>query len=143
MIKVNFYDEVDLNNLKFVIIVSKYNDKLVFSKHKQRNTYEFPGGHIEIGEKPIDAAKRELYEESGAIEFDIKLLGYYSIIGNDGVIKVDKESYGAIYFAEIDKFSSLPKEFEMEKIELFDKVPENLTYPVVVKEIMKKFKILY
>ena len=30
---------------------------------------EFPGGHREKGETIDDTAKRELYEESGAIEF--------------------------------------------------------------------------
>lgn len=142
MITVKFYDKVNFDDLKFVIIVAKYGDKLVFSKHKNRDTYEFPGGHIEKGEEAIKAAKRELYEESGAIDYNIKLLGYYSIIGNDGIIKNDSESFGAIYFAQISKLGALSEEFEMEKTELFDKIPDKLTYPTVVEKIIEKYHIL-
>jgi len=31
----------------------------------KRNTWESVGGHIETGESPLEAEKRELYEETG------------------------------------------------------------------------------
>ena len=40
-------------------------------------TWETQGGHIEAGEQPLDAAKRELFEESGAVDFDIQPLCDY------------------------------------------------------------------
>ena len=40
--------------------------------HKERDTWESPGGHIDEGETPLEAAERELYEETGAIDFDFK-----------------------------------------------------------------------
>lgn len=46
---VNFYDSVDDNLLKFAVIVAKSNGKWVFCKHKERTTYEIPGGHREHG----------------------------------------------------------------------------------------------
>lgn len=38
----------------------------------------YPGGSVEIDEKVEDAAKRELYEETGLIAEELHLLGVYS-----------------------------------------------------------------
>ena len=72
MLEVKFYDTVDDSLLKFAVIVSQSNGKWVFCKHKERDTYEAPGGHREVGEDIFETAKRELQEEKGAIQFDIK-----------------------------------------------------------------------
>lgn len=64
--KVNFYESVADELLKFAVIISKHNGKWVFCKHKERDTYEVPGGHREEGESILDTAKRELNEETGA-----------------------------------------------------------------------------
>ena len=72
MLEVKFYDNADDGLLKFAVIISKSNGKWVFCKHKERNTYEIPGGHRENGESILDAARRELKEETGAVDFKIK-----------------------------------------------------------------------
>ena len=68
---INFYDTVEDSLLKFAVIVSKTNGKWVFCKHKERDTLEVPGGHREPNESIIDTAKRELIEETGAIDFNL------------------------------------------------------------------------
>mgnify|MGYP003294254995 CR=1 FL=1 len=73
MTTVNFYDQVDDSLLKFAVIITKTDGKWVFCKHKERDTWEVPGGHRESGENINDTAKRELYEETGALEYDISL----------------------------------------------------------------------
>lgn len=65
------FEREKLKNYKYVVILSQYNGKLLLSRHKARKTWETQGGHIENGETPLDAAKRELYEESGAIQYSI------------------------------------------------------------------------
>ena len=67
-----FYDSIDDKLLKFAVIISKTNGKWIFCKHRERDTYEVPGGHRESGEDILSIAKRELLEETGAIDFTIK-----------------------------------------------------------------------
>ena len=67
MLEVKFYDTVDDSLLKFAVIISQSNGKWVFCKHKERDTYEAPGGHREVGEDILETAKRELQEETGAM----------------------------------------------------------------------------
>ena len=50
---------------RFVVILSTYCGKILLSRHAQRSTWETQGGHIEPGETPLEAAKRELSEETG------------------------------------------------------------------------------
>ncbi len=45
--EVKFWDRAEQRQLEFVVIVSRHNGKWVFCKHKERSTYECPGGHIE------------------------------------------------------------------------------------------------
>ena len=81
VMEVKFYDTVNDELLKFAVIISQSNGKWVFCKHKERDTYEVPGGHREAGEDIFETAKRELQEETGAIKFEIKPICVYSVTG--------------------------------------------------------------
>jgi len=134
MIKVDFYDlnTIEDSELAFAVIVARYNDKWVFSKHKQRDTWEIPGGHREKFESIENCASRELVEETGANEFKIIPLCIYSVEKDNVPI-----NYGQIFFAEIKSLNELP-DFEIEKIEFFNDLPDNLTHPLIQPFIFKK-----
>ena len=133
MTEIKFYELNSINNsqLKFAVIVSNYNGKWIYCKHKERTTWEIPGGHIEIGEMPIQAAKRELREETGAIEFDLEPVCIYSV-------KRDIEiSYGLLCYATINKLGELHDK-GIEKIYFFDNEPQNLTYPDIQPQLFDR-----
>lgn len=134
MLKVNFHEFVKDELLKFAVIVSVHNGKWVFCKHKNRNTYECPGGHREPNETIYETAKRELWEETGAKKYSLKQVCVYSVKNKD------EETYGMLYFADILEFEELPP-LEIEKIELFDQLPTDWTYPLIqpllIKQIIK------
>jgi 8-oxo-dGTP diphosphatase len=124
MIEVKFYDDIDDSLLGFAVIAARYQGKWVFCKHRERDTYECPGGHREAGEDILETAKRELWEETGAIRYELKRLCVYSVI-SDAI-----ETFGMLYFGEILEFGDLPP-LEIEKIELFDEPPDRWTYPQI------------
>lgn len=51
-------------------------------------------------------------------------------INDEGVIANQVETYGMLYYADINKFEQIPG-FEIEKIDLFDQLPSNWTYPEI------------
>ena len=79
-LEVKFYNEVNDKDLKFAVIMARYDGKWIFCKHKERETYEIPGGHRELDETILDTAKREFQEETGAIEFEIDKIEFFNNI---------------------------------------------------------------
>lgn len=138
MLEVKFYDTVDDSLLKFAVIISRSKGKWVICKHKERDTYEAPGGHREEGESILETAKRELREETGAISFEMKPICVYSVTGKTRVNDTGEESFGLLCFAEITEFE---KELhsEIEKVVLMDELPKNWTYPLIQPKLIEKY----
>ena len=115
-----------LQQYKYVVVLSEYKGKILLSRHKNRTTWETQGGHIELGEEPLEAAKRELYEESGAIDYEIEpLCDYWA-----GVEGTDDWANGMVFYAKIYTLGQMP-ESEMIETKQFDELPQNLTYPEI------------
>lgn len=145
MIQVNFYDGIEDDLLEFAVIVAKYQDKWVYCKHKNRNTYEVAGGHRDRNkegdwaESIETAARRELYEETGALTYELIPVCVYSVLGNDNVIQNKEETFGMLYFAEISEFGELP-DSEMEKVLLLEEYPTNWTYPFIQPKLIERIE---
>lgn len=139
LVEVKFYEDVDDSLLKFAVIIAKTNGKWVFCKHRDRDTYEVPGGHREDGEEILETAKRELKEETGAVVFDIKPICVYSVKGKTRVNEnLGDETFGMLYFANIVSFEALHS--EIEKIMITDELVDNWTYPLIQPRLIEEAK---
>lgn len=97
LVEVKFYDEVVDELLKFAVIIAKSKGKWVFCKHKERDTYEIPGGHREEQETIETTAKRELCEETGATQYSLIPICVYSETGKNRVNATGEETFGMLY----------------------------------------------
>ncbi|WP_147532697.1 RNA deprotection pyrophosphohydrolase [Bacillus marasmi] len=79
-----------------VIVICSYSDKWLLTSHKERG-WEFPGGKIEKGETPEQAAVREVFEETGGVLENFFPLGEYQVSnGNSKFVKT-------IFYGKIKK----------------------------------------
>lgn len=138
MTTVNFYDMVEDNLLKFAVIIAKSEGRWVFCKHRERDTYEVPGGHREPGENILDTARRELYEETGAVEYELQPVCVYSVINQDSP-NHGEESFGMLYYANIKKFET-DLHSEIEKIIVTDRLVEHWTYPEIQPKLIAEYE---
>lgn len=131
--KIQFYDigSVNEKDLKFAVISAIYKDKWLYVRHKERNSWEIPGGHREPGELINETAKRELFEETGCKVVDLFSICDYSM--DDSVSKV----FGRLYFAEVKEIGQLPIS-EVDEVKLFDNLPNNLTYVEIQPKLFEK-----
>jgi 8-oxo-dGTP diphosphatase len=125
-----------LKQYKYVVTFARYKNKWIICKHKNRNTWETSGGHIEDSETPIEAAKRELWEETGAIDFTIEPVCDYWACDEPHETENIKWSNGQVFLAYVNILGEIPKNSEMECIDLFDEFPQNLTYPDITHTLL-------
>lgn len=114
-------------------VVWAYQGKIVFVKWKGKTTWELPWGRLEKWESSFDCAKRELYEETGITNAQLQFLCSWTLHQH----KEGKSHYWNVYLANVLELWELP-ESEIEEVELFTNIPENLTYPVNQIDIVKK-----
>ncbi|ARI75505.1 NUDIX hydrolase [Halobacillus mangrovi] len=70
-----------------VIVVDDRDRVLLQQRRSPHGVWGLPGGLMELGESTEEVAKREVYEESGLIVDDLKLLNVYS--GKDQFIRAE------------------------------------------------------
>tara|TARA_A100001015_G_C14852384_1_gene657038 strand:+ start:256 stop:660 length:405 start_codon:yes stop_codon:yes gene_type:complete len=107
----------DSKNVAKVVIIE--NDKILVLNRADNGKYDLPGGHLHIGEHPINGIIREVYEETkifllnaeeiikykkkrlyisknfdytrGKIELDLKENSKYSWMTNSEFLKIDDD----------------------------------------------------
>ena len=134
MTEVNFFDALFIpdSKLTYSVISARYDTKWIFVRHQKRSTWEIAGGHIENGETSYEAAERELFEETGALKFNLVCIATYSVT-------IDGETgWGRLYLAEVSNIGPIPDISEIAEIKLLDHLPENLTHPDIQPHLFDK-----
>lgn len=134
MTEVKFYDcsYEPSAALIYSVISARYKNNWIYVRHHERTTFEIPGGHIEAGETSLDAAKRELMEETGALEFSIDCVATYS------VTKEGKTGWGRLYYAEVTKIGPVPDISEIAQVLFSGHFTEHNTHPDIQPHLFKK-----
>lgn len=132
-LKCRIYPFGSLSPLRFVVICSFYQGKMLLSFHGKHQSWETQGGHIEAGETPEEAARRELYEESGIKNAELIPVCDYFADDSEG------SSNGRVYAALIKELSEMPQ-YEMSRTGLFRELPDDLTYPLVTPVLFREAK---
>jgi 8-oxo-dGTP diphosphatase len=129
--RVNISEDLQDIAHQYVVIAAITTKGWIWVRHKERSSWEMPGGHVEPNESVIDAAKRELFEETGALTFNLTALFDYSV--ETDIAK----STGRVFIAQEITLGPLP-ESEIAEIFFSLNLPENLTYPFIQPKLFEK-----
>ena len=97
----------DTNRVSKIIAT---NDGKILLLQKKNGLYELPGGHIEVGESPLDGAKREFEEETGILLKSLKQIAssnsrdLYKAKLNNTNIKISNEHKGYKFVSQKNIF---------------------------------------
>ena len=134
MTEVTFYDPFFIpdSKLTYSVISARFESHWIFVRHQMRSTWEIAGGHIEEGETSLEAAGRELMEETGALRFKLDCIATYSVTMNG------ETGWGRLYLAEVFEIGSIPDISEIAEMKLSDHLPENLTHPDIQPHLFSR-----
>ena len=124
MVEVKFFDQAVDRDLVFAVVAARYEDKWLLCRHRDRQTWELPGGHREPGESIYQTAQRELMEETGVTECQLEAVSAYGVYTEDG-----QRTYGGLFFAEVGELGKRPETSEIAENRLMEGLPEAMTYP--------------
>ncbi|HWO75692.1 MAG TPA: nucleoside triphosphatase YtkD [Bacillus sp. (in: firmicutes)] len=98
-IELSFGTQANTDHIQHVLCITEYNGCWLCTNHKERGI-EFPGGKLEEGENPEDAAKREIFEETGGLVQELNFIGQYKVIS-------EKEEFvKGVFYAKVKELVS-------------------------------------
>lgn len=118
--------------VSYVVIAARYSGGWLFVRHRRRGGYELPAGHPDAGEDTVEAAVRELTEETGAMGFSMEPVTYYSVDSGTG------KQYGRLFYAEVETMGEISDTAEIEGVKVFRRLPRKLSLPEVMTFLYRR-----
>lgn len=110
-----------------VIVFSKDRKQILLVKRAKKMTFEsgkwvVPGGYVDRDELVVDAAKREVLEETG---YELESIEYVKFVDNPNRPGEDRQSIAFVYEATVGSKTSVPDD-ESEEVKWFslDSLPD-------------------
>ena len=116
------------------VLLENEQGHILLEKRTDNHCWGYPGGSVELDERVEDAAKRELFEETGLSAGDLQLFGvfsgeemHYVYPNGDEVSNVDIVFLYRSFSGELK-----PQTSEVDQLCFFpaDALPENLSPPI-------------
>lgn len=105
LVELSFTGHSFKEQVKHVLVICQSSDGWLLTHHKNRGL-EFPGGKIEMGEAPEEAARREVYEETGAILTNLIPIGEYRVLDPKGAF------VKGIFWGQVEQMDSKNSYYE-------------------------------
>lgn len=118
------------------VIVEDNKGRILLQKRSDNHCWGYAGGSVELDEKVEDAAKRELFEETGLTANSLELFGvfsgedtHYIYPNGDEVSNVDIVFICRDYSGEL-----IRQEDEVEQLKFFDieELPKQISPPIKI-----------
>ncbi|WP_110114202.1 RNA deprotection pyrophosphohydrolase [Bacillus sp. CGMCC 1.16541] len=125
---------------RHVWVVCTYNGQWLLTRHSKRGM-EFPGGKLEAGETPEQAAVREVFEETGGKVDALTYIGQYKVVNKGAPIIKN------IYVATISELIERQDYLETKGPVLLDNLPPSIqkeeTFSFIMKDNVLQYVMKY
>ena len=125
-----------------VVILINPQNQVLLEERLDDSYFDFPGGGIDLGESAEEAAKRELFEETGLFAEELELFKVYSGEITHYIYANGDEIYGVdlVYICRLYNGELTPQPEEVKSLAFydFDALPEKMW--IRNKQIIEDFK---
>ena len=116
------------------VIVEDEDNRILLQLRRDNHCWGYPGGSVELDEEVENAAKRELFEETGLIAHDLELFGvfsgkdlHYIYPNGDEVSNID-----IVFLCKHYSGTLTPQKDEVDDLQFFsiETIPDNISPPI-------------
>jgi len=116
------------------VIVEDECGRVLLQLRSDNHCWGYCGGSVDLGEEVEEAAKRELYEETGLVALSLDLFGVFSGKDTHYIYPNGDEVYNVDVVYICRKYSGelLPQKGEVDDLRFFElsEIPHNISKPI-------------